>query len=390
MNFEFAHKKDRFIWGNDQVRIVFSNPNYQAFREYSYVKDVKEIMHYYYSVEIYENRNGKGFKLLTGRNTYDFPCIVDLLDMLDTMLHTKIKREHCRKIVYKTRDHDGKIVDSGRVGYEYTISSEGFAYDDFYMLKKTEIEDSDKVYESFTLFMGCSPDIQGNRTSIGFMTEHVDRKDLEKLYDCVNSFIQYTIKNENTKLVRYCKNYIACLKTDSIKLYHRNDKSVNDVYPVGTNCDIVRLVGSLDSTTFTSEDYRQTTIVAIKKNSIVVKDGYIDKRRECEKIEKECEIPLSEILYIADNSYDTELRYYGVDEIVQDWIKLLNDKEKEEFKRETVDALFDKWSEAIINRTNMCIPDHNLPVLAQPTEEDYHANVKANVKVVIEKVKELL
>ena len=141
----------------------------------------------------------------------------------------------------------------------------------------------------------------------------------------------------------------------------------------------------MNSNDFKSESYDNFTIIDITDDSIVVKGGYI--RDTGKKEDKEYIIPLSNLLEIFTD-VSTEKLHYNVEEIADDWVSILNENEKKEFKTQKINKLYNKWREAIVDRTWMCRTEHHLPKLVE--DKGNHENVYANVKEVIKIVKDLL
>ena len=55
---------------------------------------------------------------------------------------------------------------------------------------------------------------------------------------------------------------------------------------------------------------------------------------------------------------------------------------------ENIDFLYNKWKEAILNRTWMCRKEHNLPKRVE--DKGHHENVYASIRVIIKNIKDIL
>jgi hypothetical protein len=423
MNFKYKNKNGEFIWKNNTIKIVFSNPTFQAINEYICVKSMSEILYYYYTVSIYRRndkyneygiKNKEKWKLVARRSTYDFPCIEQLVEILEDILKKDIKLKECQKLTYYCRGNDGKYEPSGNVGYEYRRRTEGFACDDFYEITKTLIRDEDKSFkdgdlspygkpmyhdedrEKFSIYIGCSYDSQGDINSEGVRQDKLTREDLEKLLKCVNDFIDYSISihNESVFKSNEIENQSYEIKENKIYQYKIEDDKINknkidSLYYVGMLCsNIVVLKNGENPEEAKSIDFYNTTIDSIENDGFTVIGGnYKEDNDEYIQIENPIKINLNEVIYIFDDVNDKQLSY-NEDEIAEDFVDILTQNEKDEFKEKTNQELFSKWCEAIINKTWVCRDEHHLEKRVK--KDKNHNNVKEAVKVIIEKIRTLV
>ena len=166
-NFIYNIENNKHIWSNDSIKLVFSNPSIQAHDDYSFVENINDILYYYYTIEIYkkvyyrwdENRDEPVYKwsLVAKRNTHDWPCIEQLLYILEYMKDLDI--------VLNGEKHE---YQSGNVKYSKHFHTEGFACDDFYEITKYVNEDG-KV-DSYVVYIGCTFNTNGDLNSAGIRT----------------------------------------------------------------------------------------------------------------------------------------------------------------------------------------------------------------------------
>lgn len=369
LKFKYTIKDDIFIWDNGQIKVIFSNPSFQACDELGYVKSYAQIIHYYYTVSIYKKVNMKNWKLLTQVQTYDFPHIIELFNILKKVLFDEIDESYYAKFELK----DGKVV------LELNLKTEDFFSDDFYNITRTLTKENGiTINEKFSCYIGCSLSPNGDNIYEGIWLNSLTKDDMLELYNCVNDFISYSIKKHNEEVINRNKEVLQSHKIEGKKLYTGKEK-LESVVVIGDKCDIYSLKGDIDLQNFSSVEYSNCIVVDITENEIIVEKASYKNQQYT--------IPVSKLLYVYTD-VENEKFNYNVDQIAEDWVKILNEKEREEFKTESVDKLFEKWSEAIIDRTWMCRPEHNLEKLVE--DKGNHENVYANVREVIKIVKSIL
>lgn len=170
----------------------FSKPTIQGFDDYTDITNIKGIMYYYYTIKIYKkylsydkyNKDMAKYSLVSTRMTYDFPCITELKDIIEYQLKNDPKING-QKDEYR----------SGLIEYRKTLSTEGFACDDFYEITKLS-GDEDNEFK-YIVYVGTTYDSQGDLNSVGIRTPYVTEDDIKELLKCVNSFIKYSIDLHN-------------------------------------------------------------------------------------------------------------------------------------------------------------------------------------------------
>lgn len=333
--FKFNKIDDKFQWESDFMVLEFSNPTIQSFSDYTNIIDEKEIMYYYYTVKVFRkidklDDNGNKvvkWELVSERNTHDFPCILELKWMLDYQLKDNT--------VVDGQKHE---YQSGAVRYSKIIATEGFACDDFYEITKNV--NSDCKDDKYIVYCGTTFDSNGDLNSSGVRTPYVSRKDIESLFECASEFVQYSIDEHN----RGNTNWNSRFEIKHNKVYEYNidtdnvDKNkVESIYAIGEVLDITTVVDN------EQEEYYKVCMSSIDGKTILLNNG--DK------------IAIDTIFYIINNVDDDKLRYKE-DEIAQDFLSILSDEEKVEFKNNSVELLLSKYKMAIIDRTWMCRDEH--------------------------------
>ena len=370
---------NKFGFTNGNIKIEFREPSIQAHDEYGYVKGPRDILYYYYSVVGYaKTEYSKKWKEIFSIHTYDFPHILSLKAMLEAFIEKPINRDEYQKL------------ECSNFGTYYSYNMEtGFVSDDAYSLTHTIFvngDGSEKSTYSLSVGKGCSS--YTNVSLVNLTLNHLTRKELCKIYECVKGFVKYTCDVANERIRDYVTKDLMSWKISDGKLYQMNeDCSIKSVFTVSDMLnDVTVIEGNINSKNYHSACYNNCRIVDIKDNSIVIEGGFKEYARSCdyEHLETSEEIAINTIAYIFPEMPEERLNF-GEDEIMKDFISILSDEEIEEFKTADVDFLFNKWKSAIIDRTWMCRSEHNLPKRAE--DDGNHANVYASVRVIIENIK---
>ena len=361
--FKFNRHKNKFRWESDFMVLEFSNPSIEGFSSFTNLEDEKDIMYYYYTVKIFkkmidwddedDEKEIVTWKLVSKRKVYDFPSIVDLKWILDYQLNddTTIGGQ---KIEYT----------NGHIAYSKVMCTEGFACDDLYEIRKiVRIQDN---LERYVVYVGTTFDIQGDLNSSGIRTPYVERKDIEELLNCVNSFIKYSIEEHN-KGVSRCK---EAYEIKNNKLYEYNfdkeyaDKNVIEyMFCEGDVLDLYVVINNIETS------YDEVTVSKITDNIVELDDG--------------TKIDVDTIYFVSNNVSEEKLKYNEY-EIAKEFIGVLSKDEILEFKNWTINRLFSKYQMSIIRRTHMCRDEHEY--------ETVHASSSGvtGIKPVVNKVIEII
>lgn len=361
--FKFKRVKNKFRWESDFMVLEFSNPSIQGFSDYTNLKSEKNIMYYYYTVKIFkkiiewddkDNEIGK-WRLVSKRNTSDFPSITQLKWILDHQLKDDT-----------TIDGQRHEYTNGDVRYSKVFSTEGFACDDFYEITKNTDDNGKDI--RYIVYAGTTYDCQGDLNSSGIRTPYVNTKDIEELLKCVSEFIQYSLDKHNECVGSL--NDAFEIKNNKIYKYKilDNNKVIKDevesIFAIGDILDITTVVDNKE------DDYYDVGISEIADKDIILDNGYI--------------IDLNSIVWINNNPTDGMLEYKE-NEIVREFISILSSEEREEFINCSTDFLLSKYKMAIIDRTWMCRDEHDFNM-------DYDKGDRVNkvipiVKSVIDMIK---
>ena len=378
MSIKLHIELDKYSFESENMKIVFSEPNIQPWDEYGYCKNERGILYYYYGVESFIKKNNKWVKFFE-LGTYDFPQILVFEEMLKIILGGLKNTEDYQKI---------KVDETGNSYWLIkTYDIDSFS-DDYYAVKhEVYMVDGVKERETYSVIVGKPFTIRCDEVqSLEF--KQLSITDLETIYKCVKGFIDYTIKKNNEQVIKHNRSEIQSWFISDGKLYKMTEdgSGIDSIYIVGDKIDGAKvLCGDLDSCEFYSKEYSYFMIDSIEDDGFIISSGIEERRRgdNC-RISKPKKINISVLISMFEDMSDERLGY-GEEEIILDFISILSEGEKEEFKKESVDFLYNKWKEAILNRTWMCRDEHNLPKRVKDTGN--HENVYVSIRVIVEEIK---
>ena len=347
-NFE---KGKSIEWINNDIKVKYVYRGMQAFNEYEEIKDVKDILYYYYDMFIYtkkyeykEDELVSKWNLVTSCYTHDFPEIIDFNDLIKYILKLDLNKK-------KTRKKAQKIIYTDKTKeYSYKMNVENCLFDDYYEITKTQKGKK----KNYSLYIGCSISSQGNRRTTGISFK-LNEEDLKNLLDCTEIFINYSIvdNNEKTKLYNDLNTSNKKIESDKIFEYKIKDNKILDaiesIYVIGDLVDVKVREGEH------IKSYNNVIITGINspdKIKCLIETGE-------EEIK---EFNITDIIGIYDDPPEEKLKY-KIEEIAKDFMQVViknNEYMKKDFSVLDEDSLYKKYGDAIINRTWMCRDEHEL------------------------------
>lgn len=363
-------KNDKFYWEDEFVRVVYSNPSTQYFNDNLPSVDVESIMHFYYTFEIYkkvvsgynEEDGTRRYKWqkVAGKSVYEFPDIIELQFMISSLLKdTDIENFQ--------KDN----LSSGATLYSKRYTSRGFGYDDFYDIEKIIEKDEGEEKTWYSLYIGCTYDGMIGFNSVGVKIPALNEEDLLELKLLADEFIVYAMDKSNDVIRNRNFDFLRSLKVVGKHLYELNKDIDIKKHPVESEIDSIYAIGDrIDVSTISSERDYHGTITDIE-------DGFIeiDNKR----------IDFNDMTYIMDSVSDEKL-HFGIDEIVDDFIRIANNEELSDFNLLSEEALYKKYASAVINRTWMYRNEHAFRSVDYNSDLMHH-DVDETVKTVIHEIK---
>ena len=362
LKYRIEKKDGVHTWTNDNIKVEFFDSHIQAFDGETILTDTSQIMYLYYNVAVYHRPDIDAeddfeeveWKLLFEKYVHDFPALLHLIKMLDACLNKN----------------------------ENNLSSKDRFFEDFYELSHYRVGNNTR----YTLVIGGTPDVEYNGISQSVALEYLTREEVASFSEFVNGFMSDAIERYNEEQTAF-ENFHRTNKTirDNRLYVYENDFSehayLDKALVVGDKVELVVFTPNPIGPGFIEEDIDGVVVIEEfdEENQIIICDGY--------------SYLLSDIAYIFMETPANKL-HYSVAEIVPDFMGIMTEAEKEEFMRETVDCLFDKYKWMIISRTWMCRTEHEFerkhPELLDINDTGNHERVFEVVKMVIREIKEAL
>ena len=355
--YRIKEKKDKFSWTADDFKIVFSNPSIEPVDDYGHVEGPDDFRFFYYTMKTYtRNRmKKKGWKEISSVEAYDFPMLLQLKYMLERVLGD-IPYEECRKIQYYFRD------EPAGTGYDWIGTTEGFACDDWYEVGKTVIMDVDsETRERFSLYAGCSTDPQGGQVSVGVRLDYVDRKGIELLLECVESFLGYMIRKHNDETLKNINDCRRVYAPSEGRLYKKDmDEHSEDMFIKGDVLSNIIMIKYTDKENYRSECYSNTTITEIKDEFLKVQGGTVSVGGSCriEKADGETTIPIDRIIYVSRMLDYDKVKEMDAAHIINDFPSRLTLVERDELSTKNIRFLIQKWGKILESTYFMHFDNH--------------------------------
>lgn len=365
-SFRFIRKKNKFYWQNQTYRVEFSNPSGQAFDDFGTIKNIDDIMYFYYQMKVYrkaynyiekETPNGieevenEYWKLIGETHTHDFPCVQQLEQMILSMLDTDT-----------SIDGEKHEYRSGTVFYSKHCWTEGFACDDFYELTKFTNQTTNESY--YVLYVGVSSVSMGSLSSEGIRIPYVSESDIKKLLKCVREFFKYVVFRHNKLIYRNIEEAKNNYEIVENKLYqyflisrgNLNKNRLEHIYAIGDELDSLYEYVFEEDGSVSSKKHCYCFIRDFKGEKIVCENKH--KYYDGEDLPKFFEVDVDKIAYIC-NSVPNEMLRYNQEQAAKEFYDILSNIEKLDFMVLSREELLSKYKEVIIGRTHLCRDEHN-------------------------------
>lgn len=369
--FGFREENGVFIWENDFLRLQYSDPRIQPHSECA-LKSSDDILYYYYDFKVMKRmRSSDGeaeWKVIAETETYDFPAICAFCSILDELINFQTRVDEEWEI-YENDEDEKSYGRSYSVGHQFS--------EDCYEVKKYMYPET--CSKSYSLFAGVNTCRFGAE---GIRIPYINEMEMRELLKCVEEFIRYSINKENSRIKRSC---LAC--ADSIKCV--NGHVYSYVMEHGAKVHNPEALEWI----FQEGDTLSSVMYYVREGDLYV-EKTLDRKLTIAEITDEKlrftngeSLRFGEIIYLWGER-NKEADYYGPEEIAEDFKNLLNEYEKADFLSLSDEKLYTKFSEAIKNRTAMCVEEHNLPVYVE--SDDRHDNINENIRRIITVIKNLI
>ena len=349
-------------WIYDDVKIVYSEPRIQPWESVVHVNGRKDILYYYYDMDVYRKKE-KEWKKELSANIWDFPQILAIEDV-----YARLNENNFTDGTWQV-DKNGKYTWYAK---SYTLGD--FAPEDFYKIEKNILVYDEEQHESFCLTIGSGMEY-GNRSDAikSLVFSSLSREKMDTFINTVREFIQTSIVYHNTKQderinaereTRKIKNgkmyeYKAAYSNDTITVDYN---VIDDIYAIGDKIHLTLLERYAGEPVFV--DYEDCQIVDIEESNIGM-GGYLTVACGCKTLRhttknmygKIIKIPVELIMYSTIDMDDEKLAY-NEEQCMEEFEKVMSQEERKEFAETPLNELCNKWSSAVAGRTWMFRNEH--------------------------------
>ncbi len=364
----YKREKNNFVWTNDIFKIEYTDPSIETHSEVLKISKESQIMYFYYTFNTYKKSGNGRWKKLETQMAYDFPGIFALKEVLNYMVNT----------LDIVKDGQKLHLDDGSINYTYKIDTNGFVSEDYYEVTKEYNSTTKKTF--YHIFFGTSVcKYQGDVNFTGLRIANITEKEIKELMDCTNAFISFAIDDYNAQQQEHIQLENSCRKEIEGKIYEYqidyetpNKGKLKDLY------ESIYCVGDeveIDYVTVKNKEFEKEEIKGII-SKINPKTVEIEIKTKTKSETKE--IDIDSILYICVEMKEEKL-LFGKKEIIEDFKSIMTKTDEDFFKNNDVKNIFEKYKEAIADRTWMYRNEH-----------PYIKSEKSNIEEALKVIKEVI
>ena len=301
---------------------------------------------------VYRRNDKKKWKKEFVSYACDFPALLCINGMAEELLKDDFDGGSWQKT---------QIPDSdGIMWYKKSIDTAGIVNEDIYRLMRTVRIDEDEKHDWFTVDVGSGNDPRFAPYTCGAAFVSFDmlkREDFMGFVNTVKDFIDKSIKAFNQEQDKNIKLEAGARVVKNGKLYEYKDRlkgiagcnKLESVYIPGDSLDFKIKTKKDEKDVFV--DFYNCKLVSVEDGFITVTDGYKTCQQKPESLEgQQVKIPIETITYSNAIEPSAKLKF-SKKQCVDDFYAIMSDEEKAEFAETPIDALIEKWFDAVANRT---------------------------------------
>ena len=372
MQAEYYIEGNKYIFETLSFRYVLSEPEIQPISEYEEIHDIKNIMFYYYDVDLFmfdeglDEEEKDEWKLIRNIATYDFPALLDFKRIIELALADEVYG-NMQKSQY-----------NGIVRYQASYSTDSMFNEDAYEIKKiiTMGENRKTEIRYDVCFYDGSHDGIYYDDFVGAKIRYITEEDLKVLLKMIDDFVQYSLDKHNQHTVKYNKLTQDSLFTKDNHLYQyvidRNDNVV-----IEDKIDEIYIPGDKAALTLKGEQGKHNDKIIIIKEIL---DGKIlDKNGNAYNLEDIRDIFREH----PDEDYSLK-----IDALAKDFLSCMGKEEVKDLGEMSKEDFVHKYYEAMVNRKAMFREEHRLPfpINIKDSDDDREAVMLKNIDIIYEKL----
>lgn len=360
---------------SDDIIVEYSNPQIQPHSGFLYVENYSEILYFYYTMKVYkieqgDNNNKKEKTLLFKKYVYDFPAIIEFLNIAALVKGNELEITTLNADYWNDASINWQYQKAYDNGREYRIykrnynTKSNWMCDDFYNVEiVNEGYKGETLCPHYNLLVGCVPLFKNNHIE-AVVKNRLTSEEFWMFANSVKIFVDMAIEDHNKKTEKYISKMSKCLVLSEHKLRKYEDKSHEKIESIFTPDDIVEItVKEIRNKRELEAVYHQCKIKGFDPQGFIYfecsyKDDPVDrvlKYKDGDIIY----VPIKDITFITYNADFIENRVnFTLNECKNEFAIILTPSENREFQEESVKYLYKKWGEAIADRTWMYRDEH--------------------------------
>lgn len=365
MSKKIKNNKVKSIWKQNDVKIVFSNPEIQPWESVVYVKDVKDILYYYYTVKAYR-RNGNKWKKEFVSHTLDFAALLNVERIAAELLKDDFE------------DGSWQMAVRGEGGprelksYKKSFDTDNIVNEDYYRMERIVRFDRGEKAEEFNVTIGTGNDPKFYNLYTDAMPcvifNTLTREEFLGFINTVKEFISKSIQLFNETQKENLSLECGARKIANGKMYEYHDRYK------GRDCnslDSIHIPGDEIALTIKGKnngedvfiDFRNCRLAGVETSKIgngyiYITSGYKQFKSTTESIgDKLIKIPVELIVY-SFSLVPNERLNFNEEQCTEDFFTIMSAEEKKEFATTPLKNIIKKWFEAVATRSWLYREEH--------------------------------
>ena len=353
------------IWKQNDVKIVFSNPEIQPWESVVYVKDAMDILYYYYTITAYRRKGNKWKKEFVS-HTLDFAALLNIERIAVELLKDDFDDGSWQMAIR------GESSPQELKCYKKSFDTDNIVNEDYYRMERIVRFDRGEKAEEFNVTIGAGNDPKFYNLYTDAMPcvifNTLTRGEFLGFISTVKEFISKSIQlfneiqKENLSLERGARKIV------NGKMYEYNDRYKDR----GCNTlDSIHILGDEIALTIRGKnngedvfiDFRNCRLAGVETSKIgngyvTITGGYKQFKSTTENIgEKLIKIPV-ELIVCSFASIPDERIQFNEEQYIEDFFSIMSAEEKEEFATTPLKNIINKWFEAVATRSWLYREEH--------------------------------
>lgn len=360
-----GQNKVESIWKQNDVKIVFSDPEIQPWESIVYVKDAKDILYYYYTITAYRRKGNKWKKEFVS-HALDFAALLNVERIAAELLKDDFNDGSWQMAIR------GEGSPRELKCYKKSFDTDNIMNEDYYRMERIVRFDRGEKAEEFNVTIGTGNDkrlynfYSDAMPCIIFNT--LTREKFLSFINIVKEFINKSIQDFNEIQSENIRLESGARRIINGKMYEYSDACcgrklniLSSIYVPGDEI-FLEIKGKYnDDDVFI--DFKDCRLAGVETSKIgngyiTITGGYKQFKNTTENIgEKLIKIPVELMVYSSASVPDERLKF-DEEQYVEDFFSIMSEEEKKEFATTPLDDIIKKWFYAVADRNWLSRKEH--------------------------------